>query len=248
MGKLCIPSSSIRRLLTQEIHESRGHGGFEKTLAGLKEHYFWPKMSNYVLRFVKSCVTCAKAKSKSNANGLYQPLPIANAPWEDVSMDFIVGLPRTSKGHDSIFVVVDRFSKMARFIPCHKTDDAIHVANLFFKDVVRLHGLPLSIVSDRDPKFLSSFWKTLWSKLGTKLLFSTSCHPQTDGQTEVTNRTLGALLRVMLRTNLRRWEECLPFVEFAYNRSRHSATKLTPLRSSVWPKSPYPCGYDASAI
>ena len=91
-----------------------------------------------------------------------------------------------------------------------------------------MHGIPCSIVSDRDAKFLSYFWKTLWSKLGTKLLFSTSCHPQTDGQTEVTNRTLGTLLRTVLKTNLKRWEDCLPFVEFAYNRSVHSATRMTP--------------------
>ena len=186
------------------MYESRGHGSLEKTLARLKEHYFWPKMSNFVLRFVKSCVQCARAKAKNNNYGLYQPLPIPKAPWEDISMDFIVGLPRTTRGHDSIFVVVDRFSKMAHFIPCNKTDDAVHVSDLFFREIVRLHGIPCTIISDRDAKFLSFFWKSLWSKLGTRLLFSTSCHPQTDGQTEVTNRTLGALLRSMLKSNLRR--------------------------------------------
>jgi hypothetical protein len=111
-------------------------------------------------------------------------------------------------------VVVDRFSKMARFIPCHKTDNATQAADLFFHEIVRLHGVPNTIVSDRDAKFLSHFWRTLWAKLGTKLLFSTTCHPQTDGQTEVVNRTLSTMLRAILKNNIKMWEECLPHVEF----------------------------------
>jgi hypothetical protein len=117
---------------------------------------------------------------------------------------------------------------MAHFIPCHKSDDASHVADLFFREIVRLHGVPRTIVLDRDVKFMSYFLKILWAKLGTKLLFSTTCHPQTDGQTEVVNRTLSMLLRTMIKKNLKEWEDCLPHVEFAYNRAVHSTTQMCP--------------------
>ena len=130
----------------------------------------------------------------------------------------------TRNGRDSIVVVGYRFSKMEHFITCHKTDDATHIVDLFFREIVRLHGVPKTIVSDRDAKFLSYFWKVLWGKLGTKLLFSTTCH----SQTEVVNRTLSQLLRTVIQKNLKSWEDCLPFIEFAYTRSMHSTTSYSP--------------------
>src|SRR3954471_16045879 len=184
--------------------------------------------SRDVERHVQRCTTCIQAKSKSNPFGLYMPLTIPHAPWSDISMEFVLGLPRSKHGHDSIFVVVDRFSKMAHFIPCHKTDDASHVANLFFREIIRLHGVPRTIVSVRDVKFMSYFWKTLMAKLGIKLLFSSASHPQTNGQTEVVNRSLGTLLRVLIKKNLKNWEECIPHAEFAYNRAKHSTTGRSP--------------------
>jgi hypothetical protein len=135
-----------------------------------------------------------------NNHGLYIPLPVPTSPWIDISMDFVLGLPRTKKGRDSIFVVVDRFSKMAHFKPYHKTDDASNIAELFFREIICLHGIPNTIVFDHDVKFLCHFWRSLWNKLGTKW------------QTEVVNRTLSTILRAVLDQNLRHWEDCLPHV------------------------------------
>ena len=135
-------------------------------------------MKRGVERAGARCIASRQAKSKVLPYGLYTLLPVPSAPWVDISMDFVLGLPRSRKGRDSIFVVVDRFSKMAHFISCHKTNDATNIADLFFREIVWFHGVPRSTMPDRDVKFLRYFWKVLWGKLGTKLLFSAACHPK----------------------------------------------------------------------
>ena len=162
-NKLCVRSSYMRDLLVREAHNGglMRHFGVEKTLDNLHEHFFWPKMRRDVERICSRCITCRKEKSKVLPHGLYTPILVPTTPWVDISMDFVLGLPRSKRGKDSIFVVVDRFFKMAHFIVCHKTNDATNVADLFFKEIVRFHGVLRTIVSYRDAKFLSYFWKAL---------------------------------------------------------------------------------------
>jgi hypothetical protein len=158
--------------------------------------------------FVNNALLVERQNLLAQLYGLYTLLHVPTEPWVDIFMNFVLGLHRSKKGRGSIFVVVDRFFKMAHFIACHKTDDASHITDLLFREIVCLYHIPKSMVSDHDVKFLNYFWKTLSVKLGTKLLFSTTCHPQTNGQTKVENKTLSQLLRVVIQKNLKRGEEC----------------------------------------
>jgi hypothetical protein len=229
-NQLCIPNFSMRENLLKEKHSGglAGHFGHDKTFARLSKSYFWPGMRADVKRFVERCRICQHSKGRKQNASFYQPLPIPERPWEAISMDFVLGLPRTQRGVDSIFVVVDRFSNMAHFIPCQNTSDATHIVIFFFKEVIRLHGLPKSIVSDRDTKFIGNFWTTLWKKLGTNLAFSSAYHPQTDGQIEVVNRSLGDLLRSLVTEHHNSWDNVLPQAEFAYNDSVNRSTGKSP--------------------
>lgn len=250
--QLCIPDCSLREKVVAELH-SLGHFGRDKSIVLVESKYFWPKLRRDVTRHVERCQVCQRSKGVSTNAGLYTPLPVPSCPWNDVSMDFVLGLPCTQRRKDSIMVVVDRFSKMAHFIACRKTMDASNVADLYFKEVFRLHGLPLTITSDRDPKFMGHFWRVLWKKMGTKLCFSTSYHLETDGQTEVVNRSLGNLLRCLVGDKPTQWDLVLPFAEFAYNNSKNRTTQRTPFEvvyglspNSITDLAPIPCSKNTS--
>lgn len=196
-GRMVIPEiHNLKLKLLQEAHDTPvgGHGGFLKTYKRLFSRYYWPKMKQDVREFVQQCIICQQQKYQTLApKGLLQPLPIPNRIWEDVSMDFIIGLPPPIR-FDTILAVVDRLSKYAHFICLSHPYTAKGVATIFCREIFRLHGFPRSIVSDRDVVFLSSFWQELFRLRQTKLKLSTSYHPQTDGQTEVLNRCLEAYL------------------------------------------------------
>ncbi|GJP80144.1 hypothetical protein CLOP_g10370 [Closterium sp. NIES-67] len=149
-------------------------------------------------------------------------------PWQVVSLDFITGLPTTISGHDAILVVIDKFFRMGHFIP---TDTAAHIeetTQLFVRCIVSQHGIPTILISDRDPKFTSKFWKELMSLLGTKLAMSSAYHPQTDGQTKHLNQIVEQLLRAACKDEIFNWDLHLSVVEFAYNNVTHAATGQTP--------------------
>ncbi|GKV20583.1 hypothetical protein SLEP1_g30682 [Rubroshorea leprosula] len=168
-NRLCVPRCSLQDSIIWEAHNGglAGHFGRDKTLALVKESFYWPKLEQNVI--CQRCKVCHQAKTINQSTGLYLPLPIPTSPWEDVSMDFVLGLPQTQRSKDSIMVVVDRFSKMAHFIACQKTNYASLIAELYFREIVRLHGVPKTITSNRDVKVMSHFWRTSWRKMGTQL-------------------------------------------------------------------------------
>ncbi|KAJ0744829.1 putative nucleotidyltransferase, Ribonuclease H [Helianthus annuus] len=224
------PTSPLISIILNECHSSPigGHFGYQKTMGRVKQSFFWPGLRESIKKFVKECAVCQRCKTETMLPaGLLQPLPIPDRTWTDISMDFVEGLP-VSNGYTVIFVVVDRLSKYAHFIAMKHPFTAATVAKVFVQQVVRLHGVPQSIVSDRDKVFVSTFWQTLFKLQGTSLNLSSSYHPQTDGQTEVVNRTLEQYLRCFAGEQPKSWVDWLPWAEYSYNTSIHSATKVSP--------------------
>ncbi|KAF5785586.1 putative nucleotidyltransferase, Ribonuclease H [Helianthus annuus] len=192
--RLCVPNdSTLRESLLAEAHSSPFsiHPGSTKMYRDLCQHFWWNAMKEDVARYVSRCLTCQQVKAEhQRAGGLLKPLDIPIWNWDDISMDFVTGLPRTFKKNDTIWVVVDRLSKSAHFLPIQQGFSVSRLSEVFTKEIIRLHGTPVSIVSDRDPRFTSRFWKGFQAAWGTKLRFSTAFHPQTDGQSERTIQTL----------------------------------------------------------
>jgi transposase InsO family protein len=213
-----------------ELHTSPvgGHSGFLKTYHRVKKDFFWDGLKTDVQRFVAECLVCQQNKVETiKTPGLLQPLSIPSQRWEEVSMDFITGLPK-SKGKSVIMVIVDRLTKYAHFCALSHPFKASTVATAFMETVQKLHGSPKIIVSDRDPIFTGHFWTELFSCLGTQLAHSSSYHPQSDGQTEIVNKCLEGYLRFFVSDKQTQWFKWLPLAEWWYNTSFHTATKMTP--------------------
>jgi transposase InsO family protein len=155
-------------------------------------------------------------------------LKIPEWKWQEISIDFIVGLPKTQSGYDLIWVIIGHLSKVAHFIPVKTTYKGSKLAELYIARIVCLHGVPKEIVSDRGTLFTSKFWETLHESMDTKLNFSSAYHPQTDGQTERVNQILKDMLRACALKDNQRWDKCLPYVEFSYNNSYQESIKIAP--------------------
>ncbi|KAL0559106.1 hypothetical protein IC582_003696 [Cucumis melo] len=234
-GRLCVPSDGvIKTELLSEAHSSpfSMHPGSTKMYQDLKRVYWWRNMKREVAEFVSKCLVCQQVKApRQKPAGLLQPLSIPEWKWESVSMDFITGLPRTLRGFTVIWVVVDRLTKSAHFVPGKSTYTASKWAQLYMSEIVRLHGVPVSIVSDRDARFTSKFWKGLQTAMGTRLDFSTAFHPQTDGQTERLNQVLEDMLRACALEFPGSWDSHLHLMEFAYNNSYQATIDMAPFEA-----------------
>ena len=203
----------------------------QTTYQRIKKVFAWSGLKTAVEDFVRQCSVCQQAKHEHcKPPGLLQPLRIPEGAWQDISMDFIEGLPK-SNGYEVILVVVDRFTKYAHFIPLKHPFSAATVAKAVFNSVIKLHSFPLSIVSDRDKVFTSHFWKELFKLYDTKLNMSSAYHPQSDGQTERVNQSLEMYLRCSTHDNPKNWYSWLALAEFWYNTSHHASIGCSPFKA-----------------
>ncbi|WVZ89621.1 LOW QUALITY PROTEIN: hypothetical protein U9M48_036000 [Paspalum notatum var. saurae] len=208
------------------------HPGSNKMYQDLKQRFWWTRMKREIAKYVSECHVCKRVKADHlKPAGMLHPLNIPAWKWEDIHMDFVVGLPRTQKGYDSIWVIIDRFTKSAHFLPVKTVYRANTYAELYIAKIVSLHGVPRTITSDRGSVFVSRFWEQLQNALGTKLIHSSAYHPQTSGQVERVNQIVEDMLRACALTYSTKWDECLPLAEFAYNNSYQKSLEMAPFEA-----------------
>jgi hypothetical protein len=223
----------LKDLVLKHFHSSpqAGHPGITKTHESVGRSYWWPNMRQDISDYVLSCDTCQRNKTSNRLPvGLLQPLPVPNRRWESNSMDFVTQLPRTITGYDAIWVVVDRLSKYAHFVPTTSDISAEQLAQLFKDKIFYVHGMPLNIITDRGSVFTSQFTQELFKCIGTYSIKSTAYHPQTDGQTERVNRVLEDMLRHFIGPTHDDWDKHLSAAEFAYNNAYQESIRTSPFK------------------
>src|SRR3954467_10010512 len=232
--RLYVPGyEDIRKIIIEEIHQGMGGGhlGFKKTLEKVSRNYYWEKMAPSIERFIKSCDMCQRTKSSTlKPFGLLNPIPAPANKFDTRTMDFVMPLPVSEEGFDGLVVFTDPFTKAVTLEPIKTTYGAIEIAEIFFKRIVSREGLPIKIISDRDLRFTGEFWKNLFRLIRTEISLSTAYHPQSDGQTERTNRTLEEILRNHVNATQDNWDKLLPMAEFAINDSISPTTGFTPFQ------------------
>ena len=230
--RLVVPKNQhLRQLILKEAHESplTIHPGSTKMYQDLRQRFWWTRMKREIAQYIANCDVCRRVKAEhQRPAGTLQPLAIPEWKWDKIGMDFITGFPRTKRGNNAIFVVVDRLSKVAHFLPVRESITASQLADLYISRIVSLHGVPLEINSDRGSLFTSRFWESFQNAMGTRLSFSTAFHPQSSGQVERVNQILEDMLRASVISFGMDWEKCLPFAEFAYNNSYQSSLGKAP--------------------
>jgi hypothetical protein len=238
---------SLRGTILKEAHDSDYsiHPGSTKMYQDLMQKYWWYGLKRDVAAHVAKCDVCQRVKAEhQRPAGLLHPLKIPEWKWEEICMDFIVGLPRTPAEYDSIWVLVDRLTKVAHFIPVRTNYTGAKLAKLYMTRIVCLYGVPKKIVLDRGSQFTSRFWKKLHESLDTQLNFSSAYHPQTDRQTERTNQVLEDMLRACALKHGGSWDKNLPYVEFSYNNSYQASLKMSPFQALYGRKCRTPLYWD----
>ncbi|GJZ69398.1 reverse transcriptase domain-containing protein [Tanacetum coccineum] len=229
MDRIWVPLvGGVRTKIMDEAHKTRYsvHPGADKMYYDLRDMYWWPGMKKEIAIYVSKCLTCAKVKAEhQRPSGLLQQPEIPEWKWEKIAMDFITKFPRSSSGHDAIWVIVDRLTKSTHFLAIREDYSMEKLARLYIDEIVARHGVPTSIISDRDGCFTSRFWQTMQKALGTRLDMSTTYHPQTNGQSERTIQTLEDMMRACVIDFWWKLEYSFPLAEFSYNNSYHSSIR-----------------------